>query len=351
MFKKIVLILALLLTVVVGVLALYVFTAGPEITDDMKHTIRAAIKAPVQKQTGAEGYAMNGDTRIWYDVQNPKDSIRGSVVLIMGLSADALAWPSFFMDRLLEADYQVIRLDNRGVGMTDWDAFDPENPYSLSDMGNDVLAVLDTLHIQKAHICGVSLGGMIAQTLAIEHPDRVASLISIMSTPDIMDPDLPKLKTATFLKIGMCAIRYGMVKSEENAIKFALSIRLILLGQDKYDLNVERIAQLTLYNLRERNGSNQLAGQQQGAAVERSGSRVEALKMLHVPTLVIHGRTDPLIPFEHGVKTAELIPNAQTLWIDGMGHILSPTSSDTIVARMVALMNATSHTEQTPETE
>ncbi len=341
MFKKIVLFLAIFLAITVAGLAVYVYNSGPNITEAMEQTIQETINAPLVEQVGEVGYAMNGDTKIWYDVQNPKESIKGSIILIMGLSADALAWPSFFTNGFLDAGYQVIRFDNRGVGMTDWDDFDPDNPYSLSDMAEDALAVLDTLGIEKAHIAGVSLGGMIGQTLCIEHPDRALSLTSMMSTPGIMDTALPSINMDCIKELVLNNLRYATNETEMNAVKLGLATRLVLMGSEKYELDVERISQLTLYNLRKRNGYNRQSGNQQTTAVEVSGSRIEALKTLRTPSLVIHGRTDPLIPFEHGRKTAELIPNAETLWIEGMGHTVPKMYSDTIVQQMLTLMDST----------
>jgi pimeloyl-ACP methyl ester carboxylesterase len=339
--KKTLLILAIVIAILITIVTVYIYSSGIDFSDEDVQRMEAAILAPLSKQVGTEGFARNGETTIWYDVHTPTDSLRGTVVLIMGLSADALAWPKFFIQGLTDAGYQVVRLDNRGVGMSDWDDFDPEEPYTLTDMSLDVLAVLDTLGIEKAHICGVSLGGMIGQTLCIEFPERALSLTSIMSTPDIMNPDLPKLKMMLLVRIAACAFRYRLVKSELNAIKFSLTTRSILMGPEKYELDIERIAQLTLYNLRHRNGANPLSGEQQTTAVEVSGSRVEALKTLQTPTLVVHGITDPLIPFEHGLKTAELVPNSETLWIDGMGHIIPEAYSDTIITRMIDMFGKT----------
>lgn len=342
MFKKIVLILGLVIVTAISALAIYIYSSAVKFTTEQEERIEAAVNAPLPPQTGIEGFARNGDTRIWFDVQNPSDSIKGSLVLIMGLSADALAWPKFFVKGFLEAGYQVIRIDNRGVGLSDWDDFDPENPYSLSDMSNDVLAVLDTLGIEKAHICGVSLGGMIGQTLCIEHPERALSLTSMMSTPWIMDPTLPKLNMECFKQIGINMLVYGLSSTETNAVKMSCATLTLLAASNAYELDIERIAQSSLYNLRKRNGFNRQSGRQQSAAVEKSGSRIEALKSLSTPTLVIHGKIDPLIPFEHGVKTAELIPNSESLWIDGLGHMLPEIYSDEIVNRMVLFLDKTS---------
>ncbi len=338
MFKKIILFFGLFMTLLVTAGGIYVFTSGPEITEDMEHTIRATIKAPLPELVKETGFAVNGETNIWYEIIRPDSTPKGTVLLVMGLSADALAWPDFFINGFIDAGYQVIRFDNRGVGMTDWDDFDPENPYSLSEMADDAIAILDTLNIEQAHVAGVSLGGMICQTICIDHPERALSLTSIMSTPWIMDPDLPSIDMDCIKELVLNMMKYGTLESEENSIKIGLATRMILMGSEKYDLDVERIGQLALYNVRKRNGYNRQSGQQQTAAVEKSGSRIEALKLLTTPTLVVHGKTDPLIPFVHGEKTAALVPNADTFWIDGMGHVIPKMYSDTIVSRMVALM-------------
>ncbi|MCF8275864.1 MAG: alpha/beta hydrolase [Flavobacteriales bacterium] len=343
MFKKIILIFGLFVVTAIAALVIYVHASAVKFTPEQEQRLEAAIKLPIQPHTGIEGYAHNGDTKIWYDVQTPSDSIRGTVVLIMGLAADALAWPTFFNHGLLAKGYQVIRLDNRGVGMSAWDDFDPEHPYSLSDMSDDVLAVMDALEIEKAHICGVSLGGMIGQTLCIEHPERAISLTSMMSTPWIMDPELPELKTDCFKEIGINMMVYGLSDNELDALKMSCATLTILAASEQYDLDIERIAQATLYNLRSRKGYNRSSSRQQSAAIERSGSRINALKSLSTPTLVIHGKSDPLIPFEHGVKTAELIPNAETLWVDGLGHMIPEVYSDTIVSKMVSFYESLSN--------
>ena len=347
LFKKIILFPLFLVIPLAGFLYAYVQLSARDFTDAELAEIKTAIEAPLDNMVGDEGYALNDGVRIWYDVHQPKDSIKGSVLLIMGLSADALIWPDYFYQPFVDSGYQVIRLDNRGVGNSDWDAFDSDNPYSLSDMSDDVIAVLDTLNVNQAHIVGASMGGMIGQTLCIEHPERVETLTSIMSTAWASDPEMPAIDMNVFKHIGINTIKYGLSGNAEDGIKLRVAIRELLMGSEKYDLDIESIAQLTRYNMEKRSGYNQQSGLQQTKAIEISGSRVEALKTLNTPTLVVHGKTDPLIPFEHGVKTAELISHAETLWIDGMGHTLPKMYSDTIVSRMVDLMNsATKPTEE-----
>ena len=324
-----------------GFLYAYVQLSARDFSDAEVAEIKAAIESPLKNMVGTEGYAENEGVRIWYDVHQPKDTIKGTVLLIMGLSADALIWPEYFYQPLIDSGFQVVRFDNRGVGNSDWNAFDSDNPYTLSDMSNDAIAVLDILGIEKAHIVGGSMGGMIGQTLCIEHPERAATLTSIMSTAWTEDPEMPKIDMDVFKHIGINTVKYGLSGDVEDGIKLRIAIRELLMGSEKYDLDIESIAQLTRTNMEKRSGYNQQSGLQQTKAIELSGSRIDQLKTLNTPTLVIHGKTDPLIPFEHGVKTAKLIPKAQTLWINGMGHSLPKMYSDTIVSKMFDLINST----------
>lgn len=337
--KKILLILLVFVLVLVGFGYAYVHFTAREFTKEEVDEIRTAMNAPLEEMVGDADYALNNGVKIWYDVHRPQDTIKGSVLLIMGLSADALVWPDYFYQPLVDSGYQVIRFDNRGVGNSDWDAFDPDNPYTLSDMAKDAIAVLDTLGIEKAHVVGASMGGMIGQTLCIEHPERVATLTSIMSTAWADDPEMPAIDLNVFKHIGINTIKYGLSDEIEDAIKLRIAIRELLMGSEKYNLDVRGIAQLTRYNLEKRSGYNQQSGLQQTKAIEISGSRVEALKQLQTLTLVIHGKTDPLIPFEHGKKTAALIPNSESLYIDGMGHTLPRMYSDTIVSRILNFLD------------
>lgn len=335
--KKAILGLLAFILIVTGLGYAYVQFSAREFTAQEVAEIRNAMKAPLQEMVGEAGYADNNGVNIWYDVHRLQDTIKGSVLLIMGLSADALIWPDYFYQPLVDSGYQVIRMDNRGIGNSDWDAFDADNPYTLSDMAKDAIAVLDTLGVSKAHVVGASMGGMIGQTMCVEHPDRVASLTSIMSTAWAEDPEMPEIDMNIFKNIGINTIKYGLSGDIEDAIKLRIAIREQLMGSEKYNLDIDGIAQLTRYNLEKRNGYYQQSGRQQTTAIKLSGSRIDDLKTLTTPTLVVHGKTDPLIPFEHGVKTAELVPNAETLWIDGMGHTLPRIYSDTILSRMQRL--------------
>jgi pimeloyl-ACP methyl ester carboxylesterase len=254
----------------------------------------------------------------------------------MGISNDALGWPQQFIDAFVDSGYQVIRYDHRGVGLSDWvEHWDAAKPYSLGDMAADAIAVLDTLGIQKANIVGVSMGGMIAQELVIRHPERASSLTSIASSGYIEDPDLPAISSAVAFDLIKVALKYGIIGGEENMLKLHLASRIVLMGDARYPLDVKAISEQVLYNIRKRRGYNMHVSQQHQAAVRLSGSRYEQLHLLSIPTLIIHGKSDPFIPIAHGKKCAEIIPNADTLWLDGMAHGIPGVMVDTLSKRMM----------------
>ena len=257
LLKKIILFPLFLIIPLMGFLYAYVQLSARDFSDAEVAEIKAAIESPLKNMVGTEGYAVNDGVRIWYDVHQPKDTIKGTVLLIMGLSADALIWPEYFYQPLIDSGFQVVRFDNRGVGNSDWNAFDSDNPYTLSDMSNDAIAVLDILGIEKAHIVGGSMGGMIGQTLCIEHPERAATLTSIMSTAWTEDPEMPKIDMDVFKHIGINTVKYGLSGDVEDGIKLRIAIRELLMGSEKYDLDIESIAQLTRTNMEKRSGYNQ----------------------------------------------------------------------------------------------
>jgi pimeloyl-ACP methyl ester carboxylesterase len=156
-----------------------------------------------------------------------------------------------------------------------------------------------------------------------------------MSSGYIVDTDLPPISidiAREFIKIG---IKYGLIKSERNSIKLHIAGRMILMGDSSYVIDVKTIPEQVLYNLRMRKGYNPQASQQHNAAVIASGSRYDKLQTIDSPTLIIHGKSDPFIPIEHGIKCAGLIPNADTLWMEGMGHDLPNKYIDVIAEEIL----------------
>jgi len=326
-----------LLAAVIGV-PLNLYFSGPELPDNTDEIIEAAIHEPVPKAiVGKTGFALSQNLKIWYDNQKYTDSIKGTVLLIMGHSNDAMSWSQEFMDVFLKEGYQVIRYDHRGTGLSDWvEDWDRENPYALGDMVSDGLAILDTLQVQKAHLIGISMGGMIAQEMAIHHPERTASLASLMSTANITDPELTPISSAVPIEMIKVGLKYVIVGGEKNIIKMQLASKEILMGEAKYETDIKGIARKALYSMRFRKGYNFTVGEQHQEAIATSHSRATELGRLKIPSLVIHGEKDPLIPIAHGKKCVKVIPNSKGLWLAEMGHDIPNIYVDTIAKTILS---------------
>jgi len=321
-FKKIIKVIGILLLFLLLGGGYYIYQSGPVLPDDTDEIIKQVLANPLPELVkGETGVSTSEGIDIWYERILPSDVSKGTVLLIMGISNDALGWPPTFIQSFTDAGYQVIRYDHRGTGLSDWmDNYAANNPYSLADMAMDGISILDDLQVDKAHVIGVSMGGMIAQELAINHPNRVQSLTSIMSSGNILDSALPPISTAIAFELIKMAIKYNIISNETNMIKMHLASRIILNGGTNSTLNAKEIAQQVLYNMRKRKGYNANVSRQHQTAVSTSGSRYESLKILNTPTLIIHGTADPFIPIAHGKKCVRLLPNADSLWVENMGH-------------------------------
>jgi pimeloyl-ACP methyl ester carboxylesterase len=317
------LIIVLLLLLLAG-LVLYMLVGGPKPPPDTDQIITRVLAREVPELvTGRTGYASNAGIKLWYECRSPAGPAKGTVLLEMAQGGNALMWPPTFLNIFVEAGYQVIRYDHRGTGLSDWmETWNRGQPYTLADMAGDAVAVLDALQIDRAHVVGLSMGGMIAQELALAHPDRLASLTLMMTSGYIGDPDLPGLTTRYFLSAlvtGLPLMKYRLAGGERNLIKETLAKTALQVNGPELDLS--ELAEMVLYDLRKRRGINLRAAFQHHAAITMAGSRYEKLPSLDVPTLIIHGTADPLIPVEHGKKLAALIPNARALWLEGAGHV------------------------------
>ena len=273
---------------------------------------------------GTTGTAYNGKVSIFYEAIPQNGSKKGTVLLVCGLSQTLLDWPRHFWQALVDAGYQVIRYDNRSLGLSDrMPNWNKKDPYTLEDMAKDGMAILDGLNIDKAHIIGMSMGGMIAQRMAISHADRVLSLTSIMSSGYYWDPELTNIPKPFYRQITKLSYRFGpFLYKMENKIKLHLAVLNALEGKGDYHLNDKEILQKALYENTRRKGYSLKTQYHHGAAIQASGSRYEELKQLNLPVLIIHGTDDPLVKFEHAQKYAPMIPNADTLFIQDMGHDL-----------------------------
>lgn len=241
------------------------------------------------------------------------------LLLIMGLGSQLVHWDDEFCELLAARGHHVVRFDNRDVGLS---THFPEAgipslapgsaaPYLLSDMADDAAGLMDALDWPAAHVLGVSMGGMIAQALAIAHPGRVLTLTSIMSTPSPeAGPPTPE---------AMAALFSSPAPDRQTAIERALEVWSVI-GSPGYELDRERVAKLT--GLAYDRGYDPAGTTRQLAAIMASGDRTEELTRLRVPTLVVHGEADALVQVSGGRATAAAIPGARLLTFPGMGHDL-----------------------------
>lgn len=268
--------------------------------------------------------AANG-IEIEYETFGPEDA--PAVLLINGLGSQMTRWPVPFCEKLVARGYRAIRFDNRDVGHSTW--FQSGDRYTLSDMAADAAGLLDHLKIDKAHVAGVSMGGMIAQTVAIEHPSRVLSLTSIMSAtgaPGTMDATPEAAAVLTQVAPDPAVDEDAFVA---HGMKNARTI-----GSPGYPWSDEALRERVLSEMRR--AYNPKGVQRQRGAIGASGDRTEKLTQLNVPTVVLHGETDPLIPKAGGEATARAIPDAELRIIPGMGHDLPEALYDTIIDAIVA---------------
>lgn len=340
--KKILFGLIIIIGVIITAAAIYINHTLPKLPENTDTIIEAVMQNPLpEKVNGRQAYAQSGDVALWYEVIEPELPAKATLLLMMGISNDALGWPPQFLQALRGAGYRVIRYDYRGTGMSDWmQNWDHKNPYSLQDMTRDARAILDAEQIEKVHLLGISLGGMVAQQMAIDYPDRVDTLVSMMSSCDIMDEKLPSISMDVVKQFIFAQLKYGLLTTEKNTIKLHLTSRAILRGNATYDLDTKSLAESVLYNLRSRKGYNPQVSAQHNAAVMTSASRYDSLSTLNIPTLIIHGNQDPFIPLAHGIQCAHKIPGAELLQVEGMGHDLPSQFIPLITDKLVMFFNA-----------
>ena len=272
---------------------------------------------------------------IEYEVHgNPKNP---ALLLVMGLGAQLITWDDGFVDELVKRGFYVIRYDNRDSGLSSKMesagradiasamSGNPKPAYTLDDLADDAVGVLDALHIPAANIVGASMGGFIAQLIAINHPDRTLSLTSIMSGPGGHDtvPPTPEAGAALVTAPG---------PSREEIIQVGIEARRILAGVDNpFDITEERAKVERAYE----RSYYPLGFGRQFVAILAAPSRIAALHEVKVPTLVVHGADDPLVPPENGRRVADAVPGARYLEFEGAGHNL-PRSTWVPVADAIA---------------
>lgn len=266
---------------------------------------------------------------------NPQDTdafTRPAVLLIMGLGMQLVAWPAQMVDELVDAGFRVIRMDNRDIGLSQhFDHLGKPNilmagikyklglrirpPYTLDDMAQDALGVLDALGVASAHIVGVSMGGMVAQRVAIAAPQRVISLTSIMSSSGAKG-----LKQAhrDVLRVLLSRPTSG---AQEAVVDHYVKLYKTIGSPDFPTPEPEMRSRITRAVQRSYHPAGTM---RQMVAIVADITRAAQLASIASPTLVLHGKADPLVPFEHAEDVARRIRGARLVGIEGMGHDLPP---------------------------
>jgi len=234
------------------------------------------------------------------------DSHARPLLLIGGLGTQMITWDEDFCDLLASRGFYVIRFDNRDGGLSTY----PDAEYTLDDMAADAAALLDALGIPAAHVVGASMGGFIAQLVALDHPEHVLTLTSIMSGPNGEDQVRPTPEANAVLLAPAPETR------EEQVALGLLAKRTLLGPADPYD---EPYEQARIERAIDR-AYHPLGFMRQLQAILAAKSRLPRLSTLNMPVLVIHGDADILVPVENGRKVAAAIPGATLLEIKGMGH-------------------------------
>ena len=275
----------------------------------------------------SKGAVKANDIDIYYETfGNASDP---SVLLIMGLGSQCVHWFPYFYEPIVQKGYYVIRFDNRDLGLSSR----VSSPYNLEDMAADTVGLLDALKIQQAHLIGISMGGMIAQRIAISYPKYALSLTSIASSGYFGNRALQPTPTATFLER---MARYAQL--DRASEDYNLGLWRSLAGSVfPFDEKLHR--QLYQQSFKDRKGFNPDASQNQTQAMIASGSRLGELSSITMPTLVIHGTEDPMIPESHALKYYPLIPGAKYLKMLGVGHEIPEGICSKIIPEFLTILS------------
>ena len=284
---------------------------------------------------------------IWYEEFGNTDN--ETILLIMGANANCKHWDQEFIDQLVANGYHVVRFDNRDVGKTTWFGKEPAfnkilkilpnfllkmivnsifglavdekgrfkfsestpTQYSLSDMAKDAVSLMDSLKIEKAHIIGASMGGMITQIIALDYPEKVLSITPIMTSPGIQNESLsgPTEKLIEAMKKSFVFNLKGRIEDGVVEIYRQLTGSRFPFNENKFREKLKPIVD---------HGNNPFA--LHGAAVGASPDRTSRLHEIDVPALIIHGTEDAILPLDHGIAVADGIKDSKRMIMEGVGH-------------------------------
>ena len=291
-----------------------------------------------------EGIALNGDLEIYYRDYGPKDA--EPILLVQGIGGQLINWPEHLIDFLLENNFRPIVYDNRDTGLSSRipsDSFSDakrdntivknyiryylrlpiKSDYTLDDMAVDGVSVLDKLDISEAHILGVSMGGMIAQIIVSSHPERTKTFTLISSTASTPSPfNGPTRKVRKLLMNRTKNPNSTVDERVERSRKIFTEI-----GYQGIDLNTEEFYN-NVYESIERGGKDDTGFGRQLNAILASQNRIDKVKSISAPTLIVHGLEDPLIKVKNAYRTNKLIKGSKLIIIDDMRHLIEPPVFD-----------------------
>lgn len=281
------------------------------------------------------------------EVEDTGERDRPAVMLIAGMSMQLIVWPDELVHQIHQAGYRVIRFDNRDMGLSQsmddlqtphllWFMLQqklgmkPKAPYSVQDMSLDALAVLDHLKIQQAHLVGVSMGGMIAQRMTLSAPERVLSMTCIMSSSGAKGLPGPSSEIRQIL---MTPPSGGAAAARQHGIRFVKA--LAGPGFEHPPGSQEQLVDDSF-----KRSHRPMGGYRQMLAVMADRERAALLPRISSPTLVIHGKSDPLLPMACGEDIARRVANAKMHAIDGWGHDFPPAAVTLVLNRLLPFLNA-----------
>jgi len=302
-----------------------------------------------------EGSVFNEDVKIIYRDYGPKDA--EPILLVQGLGGQLINWPDHLIDFLISNNFRAIVFDNRDTGLssrlTD-DRFAEVNrsktinstylkyyfrlpinpPYTLDDMASDAILILDKLDIDKTHLLGMSMGGMIAQIIAANHPERINSFTLIASSISAPSPLNGPTRDVRRLLMKRSANPYSTNDERIERSKKIFS----LIGLEGYDLDTEEFYNKSIESI-ERAGPDDTGFSRQIMAILGSKNRIKKVKSIKANTLIIHGKEDPLIKVKNAYKTNKLIKNSSLIILPNMRHLIEPPVFDLFKDDLLAHLN------------
>lgn len=291
-----------------------------------------------------EGKALNQDIEIYYRDYGPIDA--EPILLVQGLGGQLVNWPQHLIEFLIENNFRPIVFDNRDTGLStriDSDSFSDEkrsntivrsyiryylrlpieSEYTIDDMANDAIAVLDELNISRAHVLGISMGGMIAQIVASTHSDRTKTFTLIASTASTPSPLNGPTRKVRKLLMDRTKNPNSTIDQRVNRTKKIFSE----IGYQGIDLNTDEFYQDISSSIK-RGGNDDTGFGRQLTAILGSENRLDKVKSIKAPTLIIHGKEDPLIKVKNAYKTNKLIKDSKLIVISDMRHLIEPPVFD-----------------------